>query len=269
MHTQEIFSTQVLEGRVALVTGAGSGIGLAISRRFASLGAKLVLLGRRAEPLELARKAILDAGGSAIVAPADVRDFDAIGRVVQKAQDKFGTLDVLVNNAAGTFVAATEDLTPNGWRTVIDIDLNGAFLCCKASFPLLKSSRFGGRIVSIVTDKARTGWPGSAHAAAAKAGIISLSRTLAQEWGPYGIRTNTVAPGPIRGTEGVNRLYEQQGRAERELATIPAGHFGETSDIADACVFLASQAGNFVNGADLVVDGGRAWHSPSSGKAQQ
>src|ERR1700676_2744567 len=114
MHTQEIFSAQVLEGRGALVTGAGSGIGLAISRKFASLGAKLVLLGRRAEPLELARQAISDAGGSAIVAPADVRDFDAIGRAVQKAQDKFGALDVLVNNAAGNFVAPTEDLTPNG-----------------------------------------------------------------------------------------------------------------------------------------------------------
>lgn len=268
MGMTEIFAPDVLEGRVALVTGAGSGIGLAISLRFAALGAKVVLLGRRSEPLEFARKAIVDAGGSAIAAPADVRDFDAIGRAVRNAQDEFGSLDVLVNNAAGTFVAATEDITPNGWRTVVDIDLNGTFLCCKASFPLLKSSRFGGRIVSIVTDKARTGWPGSAHAAAAKAGIISLSRTLAQEWGPYGIRTNTVAPGPITGTEGVSRLYEQQGRAERELATIPAGHFGETHDIANACVYLASSAGTFVNGADLVVDGGRAWHSSATGAAQ-
>jgi NAD(P)-dependent dehydrogenase (short-subunit alcohol dehydrogenase family) len=269
MQVAEVFSPHVLEARVALITGAGSGIGLAISQRFAALGAKLVLVGRRAEPLELAKKAILDAGGVAVAAPADVRDFDSVGRAVQKAQDEFGGLDVLVNNAAGTFVSATEDITPNGWRTVVDIDLNGTFLCCKASFPLLKSSRFGGRIISIVTDKARTGWPGSAHAAAAKAGIISLSRTLAQEWGPHGIRTNTVAPGPIRGTEGVSRLYEQNGRAERELATIPAGHFGETSDIADACVFLASTAGNFVNGTDLVVDGGRAWHTPSSGEARR
>jgi NAD(P)-dependent dehydrogenase (short-subunit alcohol dehydrogenase family) len=264
MHLREVFAAGVLDGRVAMVTGAGSGIGLAVARRFAALGAKIVLVGRRLEPLQVAVSDIEATGGIAVAATADVRDFEAVSAAIGLAHSHFGSLDILINNAAGNFVAPTADLTPNGWKAVIDIDLTGTFYCCKAAFPHLKGSSFGGRIVSIVTDKARTGWPGCAHAAAAKAGIISLTRTLAQEWGPYGIRSNTIAPGPIQGTEGVNRLYEQVGRAERELATIPAGHFGDVADIAEACAYLASPAGAFINGAGLVVDGGRAWHTPSS-----
>ncbi len=170
--------------------------------RFAKLGAKVVVIGRRPEPLLEVRSEIESAGGRALPIPTDVRNFDAVQSAVDKAVSVFGSLDILVNNAAGNFIAPTAELSPNGWRTVIDIDLNGTFHCCKAGFASLRDSRFGGRIISIVTDKARTGWPGCAHAAAAKAGIISLSRSLAQEWGPFGIRTNTVAPGPIEGTEG-------------------------------------------------------------------
>jgi NAD(P)-dependent dehydrogenase (short-subunit alcohol dehydrogenase family) len=258
----DLFAPELLKGRVALVSGGGSGIGLAISRRMAELGAAMVLLGRKPDPLNAAVAAIGNAGGRAVAVQADVRDYASVEAAVATARDVFGSLDILVNNAAGNFIVPTADLSPNGWKTVIDIDLNGTFHCCKAAYPLLKESQFGGRIISIITDKARTGWPGCAHAAAAKAGIISLTRTLAQEWGPLGIRSNTVAPGPIEGTEGVSRLYEQSGRAEHELGTIPLGRFGTVADIADACVFLASPAGEFVNGTGLVVDGGRAWHSP-------
>lgn len=259
--SDNIFLPNLLEGRVALVTGAGTGIGRAISMRFAKLGAKVVVIGRRPEPLLEVRSEIESAGGRALPIPTDVRNFDAVQSAVDKAVSVFGSLDILVNNAAGNFIAPTAELSPNGWRTVIDIDLNGTFHCCKAGFASLRDSRFGGRIISIVTDKARTGWPGCAHAAAAKAGIISLSRSLAQEWGPFGIRTNTVAPGPIEGTEGVSRLYAQSGRVDHELSTIPLGRFGAADDIANACIFLASPAGDFVNGCGLVADGGRAWQS--------
>ena len=252
-----------LDGRVALVTGGGSGIGLAIALRFAGLGADVALLGRRLSMLDEARAQIEALGRRALSIVADVRDDVAVSTGVQTVRDFLGGLDILVNNAAGTFVVPTAELSPKGWRTVVDIDLNGTFYCCHAAYEALAASRFGGRIINIVTDKGRTGWPKCAHTAAAKAGIVSLTRTLAQEWGPDGIRSNTVAPGPIEGTEGVSRLYEQQNRAAQELSTIPLGRFGQTSDIAEACAFLASEAGAFINGTDLVIDGGRAWHTPT------
>ncbi|HKN30373.1 MAG TPA: SDR family oxidoreductase [Roseiarcus sp.] len=263
----DVFAPGVLAGRVALITGAGSGIGLAIARRFAQFGARVVLVGRRPDPLADARRLIEAAGGEALNAPADVRDFPALQAAVEAGVARWGQIDVLINNAGGNFIKPTAELSPNGWRTVIDIDLNGTFHGCKAAYPHLKASRFGGRIISIITDKARTGWPGCAHASAAKAGIVSLTRSLAQEWGPDGIRANTVAPGPIAGTEGADRLYEQSGRVAKELATIPLGRFGAADDIAAACIYLASDAGIFINGAGLVVDGGRAWHAPSSSEA--
>lgn len=262
-----IFSPGILSGRVALITGSGSGIGLTTALRFAQFGARLILVGRRAEPLAETRRLIEKAGGEALDVAADVRDYDGVVAAVKAGIERWGQLDVLINNAAGNFIKPTADLSPNGWRTIIDIDLNGTFHGCKAAYPYLKTSAFGGRIISIITDKARTGWPGCAHAAAAKAGIISLTRSLAQEWGPDAIRTNTVAPGPIGGTEGAHRLYKTSGRADRELATIPLGRFGEADDVAAACIFLASDAGAFINGAGLVIDGGRAWHTASTSES--
>lgn len=260
MAALNVLAPGILDDRVAFITGGGSGIGLAMARRLAQLGSAVVIAGRREAVLEEARGTIEADGGRALAVVADVREPEAVAQAMQAAARAFGGIDILVNNAAGSFMVPTAELSPNGWRTVIDIDLNGTFYCCRAAYPFLKESKFGGRIINIVTDRARTGWPNCAHTAAAKAGIISLSRTLAQEWGPLGIRTNTIAPGPIVGTEGVKRLYEQQDRVAAELATIPIGRFGEGTDIAESCAFLASDAGGFINGADLVVDGGRAWN---------
>jgi NAD(P)-dependent dehydrogenase (short-subunit alcohol dehydrogenase family) len=148
-------------------------------------------------------------------------------------------------------------MSPNAWKVVIDIDLNGTFHCARAAYPELKKSSHGGRLIAISTTRALEGWPGCAHAGAAKAGIMSLMRTLASEWGPEGIRCNTIAPGAIGDTEGVKRIYEDQGAAARELSSVPLGRFGSVNDIAQAAVFLCSDAGAYVTGADLVVDGGR------------
>jgi NAD(P)-dependent dehydrogenase (short-subunit alcohol dehydrogenase family) len=170
---------------------------------------------------------------------------------------RFGALDILVNNAAGNFVSPTAELSPRGWKTVIDIDLNGTFHCCHAAYPYLKTSKPGASIISIVTMLGVTGWPRAAHAGAAKAGILSLSRALAVEWGPDQIRVNTISPGPIGDTEGVRRMYIEAGRGELEAKKTALGRFGRKEDIANAAVYLASDLAAYVTGENLIVDGGR------------
>jgi NAD(P)-dependent dehydrogenase (short-subunit alcohol dehydrogenase family) len=251
------FAPDALAGRVALITGGGSGIGFGIARAFANVGARLVLASRNQERLDAAVKDIQATGGEAIAVRADVRSFDDVQMAVQAAVDAYGALDILIANAAGNFVVPAADMSPNAWKVVIDIDLNGTFYCARAAHAELARSKFGGRFIAISTTRALEGWPGCSHAGAAKAGIMSLIRTLAGEWGAAGIRCNTIAPGAIGDTEGVKRIYEEQGRSARELSSIPLGAFGRTSDIANAAVFLCSDAGSYITGADLVVDGGR------------
>jgi NAD(P)-dependent dehydrogenase (short-subunit alcohol dehydrogenase family) len=252
------FSSDALAGRVALITGGGSGIGLGIAKAFARTGARLVLASRNVERLNAAVHEITALGGEAIAVQADVRSYEEVENAVRTAVATYGGLDIVIANAAGNFVVPAATMSPNAWRTVVDIDLNGTFFCARAAHEALRASRFGGRLIAISTTRALEGWPGCAHAGAAKAGIMSLIRTLASEWGPDGIRCNTIAPGAIGDTEGVKRIYEDQGRAERELSSVPLGEFGKTSDIAQAAVYLCSDAGAYVTGADLVVDGGRS-----------
>jgi NAD(P)-dependent dehydrogenase (short-subunit alcohol dehydrogenase family) len=251
------FASDALAGRVALITGGGSGIGLGIAMAFASVGARLVIASRNAERLESAVKKITDLGGEAIAVQADVRSYEDVQKAVGITIERYGALDIMIANAAGNFVVPAAEMSPNAWKVVIDIDLNGTFFCAHASFEALRASKFGGRLIAISTTRALEGWPGCAHAGAAKAGIMSLIRTLSSEWGSVGIRCNTIAPGAIGDTEGVKRIYEDRGRAERELSSVPLGTFGRTSDIANAAVFLCSAAGAYINGADIVVDGGR------------
>lgn len=256
---EKIFRPDALKGLVSLVTGGSSGIGFGIARVFAELGSTVVIIGRQEGKARDAQAQLLrDVPGARVVAHAtDVRDHEAVRKTYGSIVDEFGQLDVLVNNAAGNFHCPTEDLSPNGWRTVIDIDLNGTFNSCQAALPGLKKSPDGGRIINITVPQALSGWPGSAHASAAKAGILSLTRSLAIEWGGYGVRVNNVLPGPISGTEGLKRLYEERGIAEREKERMALGEFGLTDDIANACAFLASAGGAFITGCDLTVDGGR------------
>ncbi|HEX2778635.1 MAG TPA: SDR family oxidoreductase [Gemmatimonadaceae bacterium] len=265
----KVFRDGLLRGQVALVTGGGTGIGLGISELLAELGAHVVIASRKAEHVERAAQSIRDAGGSASAETLDVREPDRAAAVVKKIADERGRLDLLVNNAAGNFYAPSETLTPNAWRSVIEIDLYGTFFCSQAVLPVMKAQG-GGRIVSISMTLHYRGWPLMAHATAAKAGIDALTRTLALEWAPYGIRMNAIAPGPIP-TEGVRKAFTPPPSASGQVPdvfaieqamesyarkAIPAGRWGTPRDIANMVAFLASPAGEWITGAILVVDGG-------------
>lgn len=251
------FAQDCLAGRTALITGGGSGIGFAIAQALAGAGARVVLASRKLDRLEAAANALRANGAKVLTVVADVREPEAVQAAVATAVEGFGGLDILIANAAGNFVVPFADMSFNAWRTVVDIDLHGTFHCAKAGYPHLKASPHGGRFIAISTLRALEGWPGCAHAAAAKAGVMSLIRTLAVEWGPDSIRCNTIAPGPIGGTEGVKRLYDETGETGAQVAGLPLGRLGRVEDVAQAALYLCSDAASFVTGTDLVVDGGR------------
>jgi 2,4-dienoyl-CoA reductase [(3E)-enoyl-CoA-producing], peroxisomal len=264
-----IFRDGLLDGQVAIITGGGTGIGLGISQLLARLGAHVVVASRKAEHVEAAAQAMRDAGGSASAETVDVREPEQVQAMVARVAKERGRIDLLVNNAAGNFYAPSESLSPNAWRSVIEIDLFGTFFCSQAVLPVMKSQG-GGRIVSISMTLHYRGWPLMAHATAAKAGIDALTRTLALEWAPYGVRMNAIAPGPIP-TEGVRKAFTpppsasgqvpdvfaiEQAMASYAKKAIPAGRWGTPGDIANMVAFLASPAGDWITGAILVVDGG-------------
>lgn len=252
------YAADLLKGKVAFITGGATGIGFGIARHYVRLGAKVALASRKQANLDQAVKRLAQQrAGVAVALRTDVRNYDEVRDAIGKCVKRFGALDILVNNAAGNFPCPTAKLSPNGWRTVVDIDLNGTFYCCHAGYEALRKSAGGGCIISIGATQGFTGWPNAAHAAAAKAGITSLTRTLAVEWGPDNIRVNTISPGPIADTEGVRRLYEQEGLAEVQRRRVALGRFGSVEDVANAAVYLASPLAQYVTGADFIVDGGR------------
>lgn len=254
------FAPGILAGKAAIVTGGATGIGSYIVRKLGSLGARVAIVSRKEANLKSAVAAFKANDGIDVLwRVGDVRVPDLMQEVIEGLANEMGGLDILVCNAAGNFICATEDLSPNGWRTVIDIDLNGTFNCCQVALPYLKEASAGGRIISISATAANYGWPGAAHAGAAKSGIQNLMKSLAVEWGVYGIRANWISPGPIAGTEGVDRLIIAQGRSQEALDSIPLGTFGEGDDIANAVVYLVSDLGKYVSGAELTVDGGSQW----------
>jgi NAD(P)-dependent dehydrogenase (short-subunit alcohol dehydrogenase family) len=252
-----IFAAGLLRDRVAFITGGGTGIGFGIAVKLGRLGARVAICGRRTAVLEQAVQQLKALGVPAMGVTVDVRQYEMVSAAIASTVAEFGGLDILVNNAAGNFVKPTEELSPNGWKAPVDIDLNGTFHCCRAAFPHLAASPHVGRIINIITAYAWMGWPGCAPAAAAKAGIQSLTRTLAVEWGRKNILVNSIAPGPIDQTEGTRRIHEQTGRAALEREKVAVGRFGDVEDIANATAYLVSPAGSYITGADLVVDGGR------------
>ena len=255
------FANGILTGKSAIVTGGATGIGSFIVRKLGALGANVGIVSRKEENLVSAVNEFKDSDDIDVAwCTGDVRDPEGIKKSFDQLAGKIGGIDILVCNAAGNFICPTENLSWNGWRTVIEIDLNGTFNCCQAALPHLKESTDGGRIISISTTQADFGWPGAAHAAAAKSGIQNLMKTLAAEWGKYNIRSNWISPGPIQGTEGVDRLIIQQGLADQVLERVPLGTFGQGEDIANAVVYFSTDTGRYVSGAGLAVDGGSQWN---------
>ncbi|PYQ96233.1 MAG: dehydrogenase [Acidobacteria bacterium] len=247
------FQSDLLKGHVALVTGGGTGICRGIALAFAAHGCDVAITSRRLEHLEPAVAELRATGRRAIAAAADVRDPAAVEGVISSTIAELGRLDIVVNGAAGNFVCRAENLSPNGFGAVVDIDLKGTFHVTRAALPHLKAH--GGSVLNISATLPYLGTMGQSHAAAAKAGIDSLTRTLACEWGPYGIRVNGIAPGPVEGTEGVRRLTSEQSR-DAAIRDCPLGRMATIDDVANAALYLCSNAASFVNGVTLVVDGG-------------
>jgi NAD(P)-dependent dehydrogenase (short-subunit alcohol dehydrogenase family) len=243
-------------GRVAVVTGGGTGLGRAIADELARLGAAVVVAGRRPEPLEETVAAIAGRGGRAHPQPTDVREPDQVEALIASAVERFGRVDVLVNNAAGNFVVRAEDLTPNGWRAVVGIVLEGGFLCARAAARRMIQQGDGGAVLSVLASYAWTGGPGTVHSAAAKAGLLAMTRTLAVEWAPYRIRVNTVTPGPTE-TEGAGTaLWPTDEDRERVAATVPLGRLARPEEVAWWAAALCSTYADYVTGANLTIDGG-------------
>ncbi len=249
-----IFKDDILSGQVAFVTGGGSGIGAGIARTLAQHGARVAICGRTQEKLDRVAAQIEADGGECLPQSADVRKPEQLEAVIKAVQARWDRLDILVNSAAGNFLCPAAGLSPNGFGAVVDIDLKGTFNACKASFPNL--AKGGGSIINISATLQYLGTPLQIHAASAKAGIDALTRNLAVEWGPAGIRVNAVAPGPIDGTEGMSRLAPGAVREQLEKQ-IPLGRYGKIDEIAHAVLFLVSSASAYTTGALLVVDGGQ------------
>ncbi len=256
-----IFRDDILDGKTAFITGGGTGICRGIAMRFAGHGANVAITSRKQENLNLAAEEIKEATGKKVLPVAgDVRKPEEVESAVEAAVQEFGGIDILINGAAGNFLAPVAGLSYNGFRTVLEIDLHGSFNVSKACFPHLKASgekHGNANIICISATIQYTGVPFQAHANAAKAGIDALCRTLANEWGPLGIRCNVVSPGPIAETEGIRRLAPGPDAEKRASSVIPLGRFGRIDEIADACIFLVSEASAYTTGAILVVDGGQ------------
>jgi len=251
--SESIFASGILKERVAFVTGGGTGITGGVARALAGAGARVVLVSRKIEHLEAASEVIKNEGGEALPVAADVRNPEEVENAIKSGVERFGKIDVVVNGAAGNFLCAAEDLTPNGFGTVVDIDLKGTFNVCRAAFEQLKQHR--GQILNISATLHYGGTPFQLHVSAAKAGVDALTRNLAVEWGRYGIRVNGIAPGPIEDTEGMARLVPEPVK-DRLRKRVPLGRFGRIRDIEQSAIFLCSDAASFISGAVLVVDGG-------------
>ncbi|MBI3119258.1 MAG: SDR family oxidoreductase [Candidatus Hydrogenedentes bacterium] len=267
MQGPDIFKTGLLNGKTALVTGGASGIGRGIAACLARAGADVIIASRRQELCEAyAREMAETYGVRTLGIGLDVRKSEAINTAFDEAVAKMGRLDVLVNNAAGNFYFPAEQLSDNQWRAVLEIDLYGTFYCSRAAFKHLHEH--GGTIVSISMTLHHTGWAGMAPACAAKSGIDAITRTLALEWGRFGIRVNAIAPGPII-TEGVKKAFALGGDFEQHKDSVPLGRAGEPEEIGNMVVFMASEAGAWMTGSIVTIDGGESLSPRRAGVAPE
>jgi len=253
-----MFSPEMLKGRVAIVTGGGTGIGLAIAKRLGALGARIAIGSRDSQHLERGSAELLQAGLDPLTVQVDVRNPEQVDELVERTVRHFGRIDVLVNNAAGNFICRAEELSPNGWNAVVNTVLNGTFYCSRAVGRHMIERAAGGSILSVLANYVWTGSPGTVHSAAAKAGVVSMTQTLAVEWARHRIRVNAVAPGPVDSAGAARQLWSTPEAVERITSMVPLKRFGRPGEIADAVAFLVSDHAAYITGEVMTVDGG-AW----------
>ncbi|HYS55643.1 MAG TPA: SDR family oxidoreductase [Thermoanaerobaculia bacterium] len=241
---------KTFEGRSGVITGGATGIGFGVAKELSRLGARVIIASRKEENL---KKAVAELGQRASYHVLDVRDAEA----VEAMAAKIGAVDFLVNNAAGNFIVPSDQLTTNGWNSVIGIVLNGTFYCTSAIGKRMIESKRGGAILNVIANYAWTGAPGVVHSASAKAGVLAMTQTLAVEWARHKIRVNAIAPGPVH-TEGASaRLFPDPAVEEGIRRTIPLRRFATLDEIANAAAYLLSDYASYVTGEAFVIDGGQ------------
>ncbi|MBM7694613.1 NAD(P)-dependent dehydrogenase (short-subunit alcohol dehydrogenase family) [Peribacillus deserti] len=247
-----------MKDKVVIITGGSSGMGKFMASKFAQAGAKVVITGRSLEKLEDTKREIETFSEQILPIQMDVRQVEHVKHMLDKTVETFGTVDFLVNNAAGNFICPAEKLSPNGWKSVIDIVLNGTFYCSSEVGRYWIEKRIKGRIINMVATYAWNAGAGVIHSASAKAGVLSMTRTLAVEWGSkYGICVNAIAPGPIERTGGAEKLWESEEAAKRTLESVPLKRLGTPEEIADLAYFLFSPSAGYINGECITMDGGQ------------
>jgi NAD(P)-dependent dehydrogenase (short-subunit alcohol dehydrogenase family) len=252
----DIFQPELLSGKVAFITGGGSGINQRIAERYAQAGAAIAIMGRDRNKAEAAAALIREAGGNAIGLAGDVRDHDRVSAALYEANMEYGGIDIVVAGAAGNFVAHAKSMSANGFKTVIDIDLLGTFNTAHAAYEYLVKR--GGMVLAISAVQSTLPTSTQSHVCAAKAGVDMLIRTLAIEWGEVGIRCVGIAPGPVGDTEGMKRLApDGQSSWDRILGHIPSRRAASRDEIASLAMFLASEGGQYINGTVIPIDGGQ------------
>lgn len=250
-----------MHGKTVIITGGSNGMGKAMAARMSQEGARVVITGRTAEKLEAAKREIETFEGQVLTVQMDVRQPSDAQRMVTEAAAAYGRIDALVNNAAGNFLCAAEDLSINGWNAVINIVLNGTFYCSQAVGKYWIAEGIPGSIVNMVATYAWDAGPGVIHSASAKAGVLAMTRTLAVEWGRrYGIRVNAIAPGLIERTGGAEKLVPSEEAGRRMLSSVPLGRLGTPEEIAALAAYLLSPDAAYMNGACLTMDGGQSLH---------
>ncbi|WP_066289713.1 2,4-dienoyl-CoA reductase [Bacillus sp. FJAT-29937] len=247
-----------MKEKVVIVTGGSSGMGKYMAKRFAEASAFVVITGRTKERLNEAKLEIETFPGQVLTVQMDVREIDHVKNMVDQTLNTFGRIDYLINNAAGNFICPAEKLSANGWNSVINIVLNGTFYCSSEIGKYWIEKGIKGSIINMVATYAWDAGAGVIHSAAAKAGVLSMTRTLAVEWGrKYGIRVNAIAPGPIERTGGAERLWESDAAAERTINSVPLGRLGKPEEIAELAYFLFSEHAAYMNGECITMDGGQ------------
>lgn len=251
-----MFEPQLLKDKVIIITGGGTGLGKSMGMRFGELGAKLIITSRKQDILDECAEEMKSEGIAALPMAGDVRNPEDVEKVVQKAKETYGAIDGLVNNAAGNFICPTESLTPNGFKAVTDIVLGGTFNFTLAAGREMIKSEYGC-ILNIVTTYAWTGSGYVVPSAAAKGGVIAMTRSLGSEWGKYGIRTNAIAPGPFPTKGAWKRLVPPGLGIEKKMKNrVPLKRFGEHIELANLASFIMSDYAGYINGEVITIDGG-------------